>query len=190
MVFGSMPNDGQNLLLTTAEKKSLISVEPAAEKWIRPLLGAEEFINGTERWCLWLKDASPADIEALPLVKERVEKVRLLRLSSSRPATQRLAENPHLFGEVRHPQSGNYILVPRVSSERRSYVPVGFLSSDTISSDANQMIPNATLYEFGIVASEMHNDWMRTVAGRLKSDYRYSATLVYRLFAFKGVADF
>ncbi|EOJ8669144.1 TPA: DNA methyltransferase [Providencia stuartii] len=187
MFFGNMPNDGGHLLLTTAEKDQLLASEPQAAKWIRRLVGAQEFINGKERWCLWLVDATKEEIEAMPLVQQRVEAVRATRLASRDAGARKLAERPHQFRDLKNPSS--YILVPRVSSVRRPYVPIGFFSADVISSDANQMIPNATLYEFGILTSEMHNDWMRTVAGRLKSDYRYSATLVYNTFPWPDVTE-
>lgn len=189
MTKGSQPTDGGSLLLTTEEKDRIVSAEPKAEKWIKHLLGAQEFLQSKERWCLWLTEATADDIEAMPLVKERVNNVRTMRSKSKKAATRKIAASPHLFGEIRQPKDGHYILVPRVSSERRPYVPIGFLDAGVISSDANMMIPNATLYEFGILTSEMHNDWMRTVAGRLKSDYRYSATLVYNTFPWPDASE-
>jgi hypothetical protein len=189
MVYGNKPVDGGHLLLTTYEKDALLAVEPGAEKWVKKLLGAQEFIQAKERWCLWLADATGGDIECMPLVKQRVEAVREMRSMSKKAATKKIADSPSLFGEIRHPKSGTYVLVPSVSSERRPYVPMGFFDSDVITTNANLMIPNATLYEFGILTSEMHNDWMRTVAGRLKSDVRYSATLVYNTFPWPEVND-
>lgn len=186
MYKGNQPGDGGNLILTTEEKDNLIAHEPQSAKWIKKLLGAIEFINGKQRWCLWLTDLTQEDLDSLPekhpLVAERVEKVRAVRLASKKDATVQKADIPHLFDEIRHPTSGNYILVPSTTSERREYVPIDFFDTETISSNANLMIPNASLYEFGILTSAMHNDWMRTVAGRLKSDYRYSGTLVYNNF--------
>lgn len=186
MYKGNQPGDGGHLILTTEEKDNLIAREPQSAKWIKKLLGSDEFLNGKQRWCLWLTDLTQEDLDSLPekhpLVAERVEKVRAVRLASKKAATVQKADIPHLFDEIRHPTSGNYILVPRVSSERREYVPMAFFDSEVISTDSNQIIPNATLYEFGILTSAMHNDWMRTVAGRLKSDYRYSGTLVYNNF--------
>ncbi|WP_417277257.1 class I SAM-dependent DNA methyltransferase [Castellaniella sp.] len=187
MLFGNMPIDGGNLLLTTPEKDDLISKEPRAKKWIKKLVGAEEFINAKERWCLWLLGATPENIGRMPLVEERVEAVRKMRLASRDVGSRKLAERPHLFRDLKNPES--YILVPCHSSERRHYVPLGFLSSEVISSNANLMIPNATLYEFGILTSEMHNDWMRAVAGRLESRYRYSATLVYNTFPWPDASE-
>lgn len=187
MVYGNKPVDGGHLLLTTTEKDHLLASEPQSGKWIKRLLGAQEFLNGKERWCLWLVDATKEEIEAMPLVQQRVEAVRATRLASRDAGARKLAERAHQFRDLKNPSS--YILVPSVSSERRPYVPIGFMSADVIASNANLMIPNATLYEFGILTSEMHNDWMRTVAGRLKSDYRYSATLVYNTFPWPDVTE-
>ena len=189
MVYGNKPVDGGHLLLTTAEKNQLLASEPQAAKWIRRLVGAQEFINGKERWCLWLLDVSDEEIKEIPEVQARVNAVQAMRLESKKAATQKIATIPYLFGEIRQPKDGHYILVPRVSSERRPYVPIGFLSADVITTDRNQMIPNGTLYEFGILTSEMHNDWMRTVCGRLKSDYNYSGTIVYNTFPWPDVTE-
>ena len=189
MTFGSMSNDGRNLIIEEEEYDDFIKNDPASQKYIRQFLGAEEFINNKKRYCLWLENASPAEMRKMPLVAQRVGAVRKLRESSSRGATRRLADIPHLFGEIRQPKEGNYLLVPRVSSERRKYVPIGFLSSEIIASDATQIIPNASLYEFGILTSLVHNAWMRVVAGRLKSDYRYSASIVYNNFPWCNPTD-
>lgn len=181
MVKGNEPTDGGHLLLSPEETADLLQKEPAAEKWLKPILGAEEFLNGKERWCLWLVGIQPHELRALPEVMKRVEGVKQMRLASPKEATRKRAETPYLFGENRHP-TGNYILVPSVSSERREYVPMGFFDSNTISTNLNLMIPDASLYEFGVLESKMHMAWMRTVCGRLKSDYRYSAKLVYNNF--------
>ncbi|KOR33507.1 methylase, partial [Achromatium sp. WMS3] len=181
MVYGNKPVDGGHLLLSPQEKADLLQKQPQAEKWLRPLLGAEEFINGKERWCLWLVGISPAELRAMPEVVKRVEGVKQMRLASPKEATKKRAATPHLFGENRHPKE-NYILVPSVSSECREYVPIGFFDSNTISTNANLMIPNASIYEFGILESKIHITWMRAVCGRLKSDFRYSAKLVYNNF--------
>ncbi|CAK0765441.1 DNA methyltransferase [Gammaproteobacteria bacterium] len=182
MMFGNMPNDGGNLLLSPEEKSELLEKEPQAQKWIRPVLGAEEFLNGKERWCLWLVGIQPQELQAMPEVMKRVAAVRKFRLQSPREQTVQLAELPTLFAENRQPMEGSYILVPRTSSENRAYIPMGFLDSYVISTDSNQMIPNATLYEFGVLESKMHMAWMRVVCGRLESRYRYSAKLVYNNF--------
>lgn len=181
IVFGSMPNDGGNLLLTDDEKRELLRIEPQAAKWIRPFIGADEFINRIPRWCLWLVDCPAAELKAMPLVAERVAKVKQHRLASSRPTTRELAATPSLFGEIRQP-AGHYLLIPSVSSERRRFVPVGFLESEVIASNLVLVVPDATLAHFGALTSTMHNAWVRYVAGRLESRYRYSAQIVYNNF--------
>lgn len=188
MLYGNKPVDGGNLLLSPQEKDELLSKEPQAEKWLRPLLGAEEFINGKIRWCLWLIGIAPDELRAMPEVIQRVEAVRIFRLKSTKAQTRQHAATATLFVENRQPEN-NYILVPRVSSERRLFVPIGFLDRHTISTDLNNMIPNATLYHFGILTSTMHNAWMRTVCGRLKSDYRYSVGIVYNNFPWPEPTD-
>jgi type I restriction-modification system DNA methylase subunit len=178
IVFGSMPNDGGGLLLKPDEKAALLAAEPDAASWIRRFMGAEEFINNGERWCLWLKDCPPQTLAKLIHIQKRVDLVRQKRLESTRPTTQKLAAVPHLFGEIRQPE-GNYLLVPSVSSERRSFVPIGYIDSQVIVSNLAFAVPNATLYHFGMLNSTMHNAWMRAVCGRLESRYRYSNTIVY-----------
>ena len=182
MLFGSMPNDGGNLIIRAEEYDEFIKREPNAAKYVREFLGADEFINGRKRYCLWLTNVSPAELRRMSLVAKRVEAVKSLRLESRRNATKTLAYIPHLFGEIRQPESGNYLLVPRVSSENRQYIPIGFLPHEVIASDATLIVPNATLFEFGILTSNIHNAWMRVVCGRLKSDYRYSVNIVYNNF--------
>jgi len=186
MVKGNEPTDGGNLLLSPDEKKALLTKEPNAAKWIRPVMGSEEFINGIERWCLWLAGIKPEELRALPEIKRRVEAVREMRLASPKEATRERAQKAYLFGENRQPDSGKYLLVPSVSSERRSYIPIGFISHKTISTNLNLMIPRATLYEFGIISSQMHMAWVRNVAGRLKSDFRYSNKIVYNNYPWPG----
>jgi len=181
MGFGSMPNDGGYLLLDDDEKNSLIKSEPKAEKFVRPFLGSQEFINRESRWCLWLVDVSPGELRKMPSVMERVESVKKNRIESKREATQKLAQIPYLFGEIRQPDS-NYLLIPGVSSERREYVPIGFMDKDTIASNLAYTVPNATLYHFGILTSLMHMAWMRVVCGRLEGRYRYSNNIVYNNF--------
>lgn len=192
MDYGNKPVDGGFLFLTAVERTELLTNNPEVTPWIRPVLGAREFLNGGERYCLWLADSSAKQRRELmqtPEIKRRIEGVRDMRLASTKKQTRELAESAWLFGEIRHPETGAYILVPRVSSERRPYVPMGFFDNETIATDATQMIPNAGLYEFGILTSQLHMDWMRTVAGRLKSDYRYSAKLVYNNFPWPTVTD-
>ncbi len=181
IVFGSMPNDGGHLLLSSQEKDQLLAKEPLAEPWIRRFLGADEFINNLERWCLWLKDCPAAELKAMPEVMKRVRAVEAHRKASSRAATRALAFTPHLFGENRQPE-GKYLLIPSVSSERRSIVPIGFMPLDVIASNLVMVIPNAGLYEFGMLTSRMHMAWVSHVCGRLKSDYRYTNQIVYNNF--------
>lgn len=188
MAFGSMPNDGGNLLLSTAEKQALIAAEPLAAQYIRPFFGSEEFLNDKERWCLWFHGISETrlnhDLKHMPKTAQRIESVRQKRSESDRATTKELAAIPHLFGEIRQPASGNYLIIPRVSSEARAFIPIGYVNCNTINSDANFMLPNATPYHFGILCSTLHNAFMRAVAGRLESRYRYSNTIVYNNFPF------
>lgn len=187
MIFGSMPNDGGALSnFSTEEKEEICKSYPQAEKLFKKLVGASEFINNKDRWTLWLCDVNPAEWRKIKPIYEAVEQVRKNRGSSNRASTKKLAEVPYLFGEIRQP-IGDYMIIPRVSSENRRYIPLGFTSPDVIASDAVQIIPNASLYHFGILTSNVHMAWMRTVAGRLKSDYRYSAKIVYNNFPWPEV---
>ncbi|MDP2823691.1 MAG: N-6 DNA methylase [Sulfuritalea sp.] len=194
IVFGSMPNDGGHLLLSADERSALLRAEPAAKKWIRPFVGADEFINRIPRWCLWLVDCPAAELKAMPAVAERVAGVKRHRFASARPATQALAATPTLFGEIRQP-SGHCLLIPSVSSERRQFVPIGFMDAATVASNLVLVVPDAAPYHFGILTSTLHNAWVRYVAGRLESRYRYSAQIVYNNFPWptaptgKQVAD-
>lgn len=183
MIYGSKPTDGGHLLLSPAERDELIIKNPRAEKWIYPFLGAEEFINGKKRYCLWLVDCPPDELRKMPLVYERVKNVREFRLASKKATTRRDADKPMLFQEIRQPKD-NYILVPRHSSERRRYIPIDYVSSKVICGDSNQMIPNAELFHFGILTSSVHMAWVRMVCGRLESRYRYSNTICYNCFPF------
>lgn len=187
MIKGNQPTDGGHLLLTPEEHKELLKVEPRALPWIKKVIGATEFLNGKERWCLWLDGISLDELHSMPHVYKRVQLVADMRRKSPDPGTQKLANKSHLFRETNNPNS--YILVPSVSSERRTYVPLGLFNADTISTNLNLIIPNGSLYEFGILSSLLHNDWMRLVAGRLKSDYRYSASIVYNSFPWPEVTD-
>lgn len=181
MLYGSKPTDGGYLLLTDEEKEELLRKEPDASNFIHPLISADEFINGRNRWCLWLKDASPTQIRKMPEVMRRVQGVKEFRLSSKKEATQRLADVPYLFGELRQPGS-NYVVIPLHSSEHRRYVPMGFLTKDSILHNSCSALPDATMYHFGVLTSAMHMAWMRQVCGRLESRYRYSNVLVYNNF--------
>lgn len=189
LLFGNKPTDGGHLLLNRAERDALLKVEPLASRWIRKIVGADEFLNGKERWCLWMVDATKNDIKSMPEVKKRLDKIRALRIKAGHPAALKMAEKPHVFMQVSQPKSGDYILIPRVSSERRKYIPIGFFSSDVISSDRNFILPNGSLYEFAIMTSLIHNDWMRLVAMRLKSDYSYGNKVVYNTFPWPDVTE-
>jgi hypothetical protein len=181
MVYGNKPADGGNLFLTQEERTTLIQSEPDAEKYIKKILGATEFIKGINRYCLWLVGISPTELKDLPMVRGRVEKVRQFRLTSTKAATREDANISTLFTEIRQ-NDRDYIIVPRHSSENRKYVPIGFVSAEIKVNDAVSIIPNAEIYHFGILTSQFHNAWMRVVAGRIKSDYRYSTTIVYNNF--------
>ena len=178
MAFGNMPNDGGHLLLSSEDKTDLLSAEPGAARWIRPLVGSEEFINKIERWCLWLTDSKPEDLRRMPKVMERIEAVRRKRLKSTRATTQGLANTPQIFGEIRQPKTA-YLAVPEVSSESRYFIPMDFLSEIVIPTNKIYTISGATLFHFGILSSTMHMAWTRAVCGRLESRYQYSAGIVY-----------
>lgn len=189
MDFGSMPNDNGYLSnYTTEEKKNIVKQYPEAEGLFRKILGATEFINNKERWCLWLENASPFLLKNIPPIYYAVNNVRKVRQESNREATKKLADTPMLFGENRQPKT-DYLLVPSTSSERRKYIPIGFIPSDVISNNANLVVPNATLYEFGIMTSNVHMAWVRAVCGRLEMRYRYSVKLVYNNFPWPTPTD-
>lgn len=179
--FGSMPNDGGNFLFKDDEKIMFLEKEPNADKFIRPLLSAHEFLNGKKRWCLWLKDIKPNELNNLLEVRKRVENVKNLRLNSSRPATQKLADYPTLFGEIRQPKN-TYVLIPRHSSEIRKYIPIGFFDTNYIVSDSCLAIDNCSLFEFGVLQSNIHKVWINYTCGRIKNDIRYSNEMVYNNF--------
>lgn len=181
MHFGSMPRDGGYFSLSTEERQTIVKNNPVAQKWIKRFMGANEFLNGKERWCLWLVGADPSELRKCKPIQNKIDNVKKFRLSSKAEATRKFANTPTLFCQIAH-QNNNYILIPRVSSENRKYIPIGFMDKNTIASDATLIIPNATLYHFGILTSGVHMAWMRTVAGRLKSDYRYSKDIVYNNF--------
>ena len=187
MTNGNKPTDGGNLLMNDAEKVALLESEPQAAAWIRPFMGADEFINNISRWCLWLVDCPPKALREMPTVKLRVQAVKEMRNASTDKQTQLDASTPSLFQKIRQPKT-NYLALPEVSSERRQFIPIGFLAPETKASNKIQTIPNATLVHFGILCSTMHNAWMRYTCGRLKSDYSYSATIVYNNYPWPGFA--
>lgn len=182
MNFGNMPRDGGGFVLTSEDRIELEKEAPISSKWIRPYIGAEEFINNKKRYCLWLVGANPHELKQCTPVAKRVEQVRNFRLASVAEGTRKMANTATLFAQITQPDGVDYIIVPRVSSERRRYLPIGFMNKNTVASDAVQIVPNAEIYHFGILTSNVHNAWMRVVAGRLKSDYRYSKDIVYNNF--------
>ncbi len=188
MIYGNKPTDGGFLFLSPSEKEDLISREPRAQQFVKQILGAEEYINNKKRYCLWLVGASPSELRALPIVMSRIEGVRNFRANSTKEATRKSADTPTLFQEIRQPET-EYIIVPRVSSETRKYVPIGFMNPEIIVNDAVQIIPNASLYHFGILTSNVHMAWMRAVCGRLETRYRYSKDIVYNNFPWPNPTD-
>ncbi len=179
--FGSMPNDGGNLLLTSEEKENLIKIEPEAEKFIRPLISAKEFLNHKKRWCLWLKSSLPQELRKLKEVKKRVEATKTHRINSNRETTRKLADFPSLFGEDRQPSS-KFISFPLTTSETRFYIPLAFFDKENIVNNTCSVIPNATKYHFGVLHSKMHMSWTKYVCGRLEGRIRYSNEIVYNNF--------
>ena len=180
---GNKPIDGGNYLFTEDEMQAFIQKEPKAKTYFKKWIGAQEFINQKLRYCLWLGECSPKELFSMPECLKRVENVQNFRLESTSKPTQKLAEKPTRFHVENMPDS-NYLLIPRVSSENRKYIPIGFITPDTLSSDSAHIIPNADLYLFGVLTSNVHMAWVRTVCGRLKSDYRYSKDIVYNNFPF------
>lgn len=179
--IGNKPIDGGNYLFKEDEMKAFIKKEPQAEKLFRKWIGADEFINRWHRYCLWLGECQPHELSKMPECFKRVKAVREFRLASSSGGTRKLADRPTRFHVENMPQ-GNYIVIPETSSEKRKYVPMGFMSPDVFCSNAIRIMPDATLYHFGILTSNVHNAWLRAVGGRLKSDYRYSKDIVYNNF--------
>jgi hypothetical protein len=186
--YGSMANDRKktdkglgNLILDATSKEELLSESKDVASFIRPFVGSEEFLNRTERWCLWLLDCPPELIHRSPLLRTRIDAVRAARQESGREATRKLAKTPQLFGEIRQPDTP-YLLLPKVSSESRSYMPIGFLEPHIIANGSALIIPGATRFHFGVLSSALHIAWMRSTCGRMKSDYQYSSTIVYNNF--------
>ena len=179
--IGNKPIDGGNYLFTTEERDAFIAREPASAKWFRRWLGADEFLNGYERWCLWLGDTPPAELRAMPEAMKRVQAVKALREASKSAPTRKLAATPTRF-HVENMPTAPYLVLPEVSSERRAFVPFGFEQPETLCSNLVKIAPHALLLHFGILSSTMHNAWVRAVCGRLKSDFRYSAAIVYNNF--------
>jgi len=177
MSFGNMPLDGGHLLLSDEEKNAFVLKEPKAEKFIKPLISAYEFLNGENRWCIWLVGAEPSELKQLPEVLKRVEAVKKFRLDSVAPSTQKFAITPTLFRDRNQPDT--YILIPSTTSENRKYIPLGFFGKDDIANNSCHTVPNGNLYHFGILMSTMHMAWVKSVCGRLESRFRYSKDIVY-----------
>jgi hypothetical protein len=178
IAFGNMPNDGGNFFINENEYENLKTLEPKSLEYIKPFLGAQEFLNGHKKFCYWLVDVNPSDWKLMPIAYAKVKEVEKLRSNSSREATRKLAIFPSLFAEIRQPKD-NFILIPRHSSENRKYIPLGYFDSNNIAGDTCATVPNSTLYHFGILHSIMHMKWINVVCGRLESRYRYSNEIVY-----------
>lgn len=181
MHMGVMARDGGNLIMNEEEYNEYIKAEPQGKVFIHPYMMGKEFLNKIPRYCFWLLGADPSTLKSCPLLLERIEKVRITRLASPAKETQKLAETPAVFAQLNQPK-GNFLAFPKVSSEKRRYIPIGFMDKETIVGDKLYVVENVGLYHFGILTSNVHNSWMRVVAGRLKSDYSYSNTIVYNSF--------
>jgi len=185
MNFGNMPADGGKLILSTEEKNELISREPNAEKFIKPLIGAEDFINGKQRWCIWLYEEDAKEYMSIPDFKKRIEELRAIREASSRP---QLAAIPHLFAQITQPMGMSFILIPSTSSEHRNYIPMGYLDKNNIAANSCMVIGSSDMSLFGLLTSHMHMVWVDTVGGKLETRYRYSAQLCYNTFPFPKIS--
>lgn len=188
MHMGVMARDGGNLILSQEEYIEYIEKEPQGEKFIHKYMMGKEFINNIPRYCFWLVDSDPADVKKCPILLERIEKVRKSRLESTAAETRKLAETPMLFAQLAQPKKA-FIAFPKVSTQRRRYIPIGFMDKDTIVGDKLYVIEDVELYHFGILTSNVHNSWVRAIAGRLKSDYSYSNTIVYNNFPFPNLSE-
>lgn len=186
MNFGNMPADGGQLLFTTEEKNSFIKEEPQSITLFRQIYGSEEFINGKERWCLWLYGHKIEDFDGMPCIKKRIDKIREIRLNSSRP---QLAGIPHLFAQITQPLGMSFIIIPSVSSEFREYIPMGYLDESKLATNLCMVVGTEDISLFGILTSKMHMAWVKTVGGRLETRYRYSAQLCYNTFPFPSINE-
>jgi hypothetical protein len=185
--IGNKPIDGGNYLFSTEERDAFIALEPKSEKWFRRWLGGDEFLNGYERWCLWLGDCSPSELRAMPEVMKRVQAVKTSRLASKSAPTRKLADTPTRFHVENMPVT-DYMLIPRVSSEKRSFIPMGYIEKATLTSDSAHIVTGTTRLHFGVMSSNMHNAWIRATCGRLESRYRYSKDIVYNNYPWPGFA--
>nr|WP_321312129.1 type IIL restriction-modification enzyme MmeI [uncultured Campylobacter sp.] len=185
---GNQPTDGGNLIIENKDYEEFITKEPKAKKYIKRLIGAEEFINNKMRYCLWLVDCPPNELRSMPLVMDRLKKCQEMRLKSTdKKVSSQLSQTPHLFRETNNPNTA--IIVPVTSSENRFYVPIGFVTKDVIITNTSQIIPNATLADFAILTSSVHMEWMRAVCGRLEMRYVYSKNIVYNNFPFASLDE-
>ena len=188
MSSGGKPVEGGFLILSPDEKNALLAQEPHMDKYIRPFTSGDDFINNKNRFCIWLVGASPTDLKRAPETITRIEKVKEFRLASVKEATRRCAETPTLFMEIKEPKS-DYLLIPATSSEQRRYIPIGYVDKSVIPNNAVQFVPDASLYHFGVLTSNVHMAWMRVVCGRLEMRYRYSANIVYNNFPWPNPTD-
>ncbi|MFN3703298.1 DNA methyltransferase [Thermomonas sp.] len=188
MLWGNKATDGGNFVLSPAERDVLLQKEPAAASYIRRYVSSEDFLNGELRYCLWLKDIEPDELRVMPELASRIEAVRQFRLKSKAASTRDYAKYPTLFRQIAQPES-SYLAVPKTSSERRTYIPIGFMSKDVIAASEIFTVAGAGLYHFGVMTSLMHMAWVKSVCGRLKSDYRYSSTIVYNNFPWPDLSD-
>ena len=186
MNFGSMANDGGHLLLSAEEREKIISIEPKASKFIKKLVGSLEFIRGIDKYCIWVKDNDVEEAQKIELIQDRINKTRISREGSKRIATNKLASIPHAFAERRYEVTDS-IIVPSVSSERREYIPMGFLGPENVIVAPNFAIYRAKPWHLALLTSKMHMIWVKTVSGKLKSDYRYSTSLCYNTFPFPKI---
>jgi hypothetical protein len=188
LLYGSQPNDGGAISDISAEEAANIrKVDPIAAKYLKRVVGARELLHDEERWCLWLTDASPADIHKSKVLTQRVGEVKKIREASERKATQELAGTPHLFGFISHPK-GSYLAVPRHSSEDRKYVPIEYFDENTVCTDAVSIVPEASLATFGLMSSSAFNAWNKGVSGRIKNDTRISGGITYNNFPFPSLS--
>ncbi len=186
--FGNMPRDGGNFVISEIERKNIIKLEPFTEKWIKEYIGAEEFINNKKRYCFWLHKEDKTEIAKSKIIMDRITKVREFRLNSKAEGTRKYASIPSLFCQIAHPYT-DYLVIPKTSSGKRRYLPIGFMNKDVIASDLVFIVPNASCYDFAILSSNVHMAWLRIVGGRLKSDYRYSKDIVYNNFPWPEVNE-
>ena len=189
MNFGNQPRDGGYFVIKPDEYQDIISKEPQLTKWLHPYIGAEEFINNKKRWCLWLVDATPADIRASKILREKVEAVYNFRMASKAKTTNGYAKVPAIFAQITQPLGNSYLMIPSTTSSSRKYIPIGFMGADIVSSNLVMVVPNATRYHFGILTSNVHMAWMRIVCGRLGNGYRYSKEIVYNTFPWPTPTD-